>query len=177
MSNTVRIISDNENYIDYLNQDLVITSISTNESEHPGYDYSVNERLFDLKTLNGEDVPFSLYEYEVEFVERSNSKAKSEMKIEYFTIDNPSYFSNIPFEGVHLSFPIYQLMDNDEIESSIYDALDETCQGILSDDSFDEATRVIEKYFKENEVVHEVDYENEEDRGTMYAYYKLYFKK
>ena len=63
----VRITSDNDNYIEYLDQDLIITHIAMNENEHAGYDNSMGgEQLLDLQTIDGEDVPFSLYEYEVE---------------------------------------------------------------------------------------------------------------
>ena len=63
----VRITSDNDNYSEYLDQDLIITHIAMNENEHTGYDNSMGgEQLLDLQTIDGEDVPFSLYEYEVE---------------------------------------------------------------------------------------------------------------
>ena len=59
--------NDNENYNEFRNQVLIIESISTNENDHPRYDESMEgEQLIDLKTLSGEDVPFSLYEYEIE---------------------------------------------------------------------------------------------------------------
>ncbi len=62
----VKIISDNENYTEFLNQVLIITFVSRNTNDHPGYDESLSpEKLFDLKTETGEEVPFSLYEYEV----------------------------------------------------------------------------------------------------------------
>lgn len=69
IGNKVQITSDNENYISYLNQPLTIAHIARNTDEHPGYDEGLKgEPLFDLKTKSGEDVPFSLYLYEVESV-------------------------------------------------------------------------------------------------------------
>lgn len=67
LGDTVEIVSDNENYTDFLDQSLRITKISENTQDHPGYDESMEGMmLFDLETMDGEDVPFSLYEYEVE---------------------------------------------------------------------------------------------------------------
>lgn len=57
---------ENENYTKYRGQILRIYTISKNEQEHPGYDNSMYpDRLYDLKTESGEDVPFSLYDYEL----------------------------------------------------------------------------------------------------------------
>ena len=63
----VRIISDNDNYIDYIGKDLVVTH-SSNKSL--GYDNSLFPMmLLDLDVVDsGKSVPFSLYEYEVEVV-------------------------------------------------------------------------------------------------------------
>lgn len=68
IGDTIRISkdNDNENYNKFRDKDLIITHIANNREEHPGYDEGVNEPLYDLKTLQGEEVPFSLYEYEVE---------------------------------------------------------------------------------------------------------------
>lgn len=65
---TARIVSDNDNYNAYRDQDLVITHVAYNESEHPGYDTSMKgQALCDFKVKKtGEDVGFSLYEYEFE---------------------------------------------------------------------------------------------------------------
>ena len=65
---TVRIISDNENYSDYLDIDLVITYCN-NDINGMAYDSSMYpEMLCDLETLDGEEVPFSLYECEFEII-------------------------------------------------------------------------------------------------------------
>jgi hypothetical protein len=62
----VEIISDNENYTEFLDKKLVVTHIAYNTDQHPGYDESVSpQALMDFETVDGEEVPFSLYEYEV----------------------------------------------------------------------------------------------------------------
>jgi hypothetical protein len=61
----VVIDSDNENYDDFKNQKLIITKVSKSSEEHPGYDEGVGEALYDLVTDDGDDVPFSLYDYEL----------------------------------------------------------------------------------------------------------------
>ena len=62
----VKIISDNENYEEYLNKVLIITDEATNQDQHPGYDNCMGgEPLFDLRTEDGEEIPFSLYQYEL----------------------------------------------------------------------------------------------------------------
>jgi len=56
----IKIISENENYIPYLNKIWTVTNIAYNTDEHPGYDDSMEgEALVDCDGL-----PFSLYEYE-----------------------------------------------------------------------------------------------------------------
>jgi hypothetical protein len=58
--------NDNENYDDFRGKELVITNVARNKDEHPGYDDSMNgENLYDLETVDGEPVPFSLYDYEL----------------------------------------------------------------------------------------------------------------
>ena len=63
----VRIVSDNDNYIDYIGIDLVVT-----HSSNKGLVYDDNMfpmMLLDLDVVDsGKSVPFSLYEYEVEEV-------------------------------------------------------------------------------------------------------------
>jgi len=69
IGDTVKIASenDNENYDSYRDKTLIIDSTATDEDEHRGYDNSMNGmQLIDLKTEDGEVVPFSLYEYELE---------------------------------------------------------------------------------------------------------------
>lgn len=60
----IQIISENENYEDFLEGTYEVDSVSYNTDEHPGYDYGVGgDALIDAKGL-----PFSLYEYEFEIV-------------------------------------------------------------------------------------------------------------
>lgn len=64
---TVRIVSDNDNYSEYINKDLIITSAS-----NKGYFYDdalYPQKLCDLKVKGTNlEVPFALYEYEFEIV-------------------------------------------------------------------------------------------------------------
>ena len=64
---TVRIVSDNENYINYLDIDLIVTHAS---NKGMGYDQNMYpELLCDLKVKGtGKAVPFALYDYELETV-------------------------------------------------------------------------------------------------------------
>ena len=64
----VRIISDNENYLEYLDKDLIIIDVINSTRENQFYDYSMNGMyLCDLEVLeSGLLVPYSLYEYEFE---------------------------------------------------------------------------------------------------------------
>lgn len=58
--------NDNENYDAYRGKVLIVTHVAKNTYQHPGYDSSMNGMaLYDFKTEDGENVPFSLYEYEV----------------------------------------------------------------------------------------------------------------
>lgn len=63
----IRKDNDNENYNDYRDKTLLITHVAHNTDEHPGYDSSLKgEALCDFKVEEtDEDVPFSLYEYEI----------------------------------------------------------------------------------------------------------------
>jgi len=63
----VRIISDNENYIDYVGIDLRVTHSSNKGIYYDSCMYP--QMLCDLEVIDtGESVPFSLYEYEFEEV-------------------------------------------------------------------------------------------------------------
>lgn len=62
----VKINSDNENYEQYRGKHLKIVHVAKNKDEHPGYDESVYpQQLYDLETMDGSLVPFSLYDYEL----------------------------------------------------------------------------------------------------------------
>ena len=59
--------NDNDNYDGFRNKVLIITGVYRNDKEHPGYDIGVYpERLYEFKTIDGEDIPCALYEYEIE---------------------------------------------------------------------------------------------------------------
>ena len=61
------IISDNENYADYMDKVLKVTHVAYSTQDHPGYDdFLQGMALCDFETMQGESVPFSLYEYEFE---------------------------------------------------------------------------------------------------------------
>jgi len=67
----VKIASDNDNesYKEFKGKTLIIFDIATNENEHVGYDDSMEGMpLYDFIDENGEYLPFSLYEYEIEEV-------------------------------------------------------------------------------------------------------------
>jgi len=65
----VKVISDNENYVDFKDKTLIVTHIAKNIDEHPGYDDGVApDKLCDFITEDGEEVNCSLYEYEFEIL-------------------------------------------------------------------------------------------------------------
>lgn len=64
----VKISSDNHNYDSFMDKVLTVVNIATSESDNYFYDPSVDGmQLMDFITEEGEEVPFSLYEYEVEY--------------------------------------------------------------------------------------------------------------
>ena len=60
--------NDNENYDEFRNKILIITNVARNKNQHPGYDSSMRGmKLMDFIVKDtGEEVPFSLYSYEIE---------------------------------------------------------------------------------------------------------------
>ncbi len=57
---------NNDNYSEFVKKTLIITNVAKNKEDHRLYDDSVSPcYLYDLKTLDGEYVPFSLYDYEL----------------------------------------------------------------------------------------------------------------
>lgn len=69
LNRKAKITSDNENYTEFMGKKLIITHVAYSTSEHPGYDTSLaGEALCDFKTIDGKDVPFSLYEYEFKLI-------------------------------------------------------------------------------------------------------------
>lgn len=59
----IRILNQNENYDKWVDKIWIVTKISRNTKEHPGYDGCNNEPLVDC-----EDLPVSLYAWEFEIV-------------------------------------------------------------------------------------------------------------
>ena len=61
--------NDNENYDDFRDKVLVVTHVAYSTNDHPGYDDSIKgQALVDLETEDGEEIPCSLYEYELEII-------------------------------------------------------------------------------------------------------------
>jgi len=59
--------NDNENYDDFREKTLTIIHVATNTDEHPGYDNGLEgEPLYDFKDEDGNEIPCSLYFYELE---------------------------------------------------------------------------------------------------------------
>jgi len=59
--------NDNDNYDEFRGKKLRITHVATNQDEHQGFDEGLaGSGLYDLETLGGKEVPFSLYDYELE---------------------------------------------------------------------------------------------------------------
>ena len=57
--------NDNENYDEFRNKKLRITNVAINRDEHRGFDEGVGQALYDLETIHGKEVGFSLYDYEL----------------------------------------------------------------------------------------------------------------
>ena len=65
----VKVSSENDNdcYDDFREQILIVQNIATSENQTYAYDSSMNGmQLMDFTTEKGKEVPFSLYEYEIE---------------------------------------------------------------------------------------------------------------
>lgn len=59
--------NDNENYDRFRGKKLIIVDKITSEDEHPAFDSSMEgQALYSFETKNGNHVPFSLYDYELE---------------------------------------------------------------------------------------------------------------
>jgi hypothetical protein len=58
--------NDNDSYDSFKDKVLIVTHVAKSTEDHPGYDESVSpDYLYDFKTEAGEDVPCSLYDYEL----------------------------------------------------------------------------------------------------------------
>lgn len=61
--------NDNENYDSFRNKVLIVTDVTTINDNHPAFDSGMgSEGLYSFVTEDGEDVPFSLYDYELESI-------------------------------------------------------------------------------------------------------------
>lgn len=58
--------AENENYARFVGKVLRVTHVSRSTDDHPGFDSSAGSPLYDLETLGGQPVPFSLYNWELE---------------------------------------------------------------------------------------------------------------
>jgi hypothetical protein len=72
---------DNESYHDFFNGvddvKLVVTNVYKSTSEHQGFDSGVGMALYSLERLDdGKEVPFDLYDYELEYVSQGETFAK-----------------------------------------------------------------------------------------------------
>ncbi len=66
LNQKVRVNSDNDCYDSFRNEVLIVSNVAKNREDHPGYDEGTSpEYLYDLKRENGEDIPCSLYDYEL----------------------------------------------------------------------------------------------------------------
>ena len=67
----IRKENDNEAYDEFREMVLIITHVATNSEQHPGYDEGLSgQGLYDFKTEDGEEVPFSLYDFEIRKVRK-----------------------------------------------------------------------------------------------------------
>lgn len=58
--------NDNDGYADFKDVVLRITHVAQNTIQHPGYDKAMRGMpLYDLETLDGEEISCSLYENEL----------------------------------------------------------------------------------------------------------------
>lgn len=59
--------NDNDNYDKFRNKKLIITHKVTRKDNHPLFDESLPEQaLYSFEGEDGENIPFSLYDYEIE---------------------------------------------------------------------------------------------------------------
>jgi len=59
--------NDNDSYDEFRDKVLIITHIATDDSGHVGFDETMKgQALYDFETKDGTDIPFSLYDYEIE---------------------------------------------------------------------------------------------------------------
>ena len=64
----VQITSDNESYIDFIDKPLVISDVFRSSKDHPGFDESAGSNLYEFYNVDGVEVPFALYDWEIELI-------------------------------------------------------------------------------------------------------------
>lgn len=66
--NLVKVAEDNDNscYDSFRGKVLRVVKVSVSTEDHPGFDESVGQALYDLEALDGTPVNCSLYDYELE---------------------------------------------------------------------------------------------------------------
>ena len=58
--------NDNENYNDFRDKVLIITDVTTSAQEHQAFDEGLTgQGLYSFKDEDGNDIPCSLYDYEL----------------------------------------------------------------------------------------------------------------
>lgn len=58
--------NDNDCYDGFRDKVLIITHVATSTKDHPGYDSSLDgQALYDFKDEAGNEIPCSLYDYEL----------------------------------------------------------------------------------------------------------------
>jgi len=61
--------NDNDNYDSFRNKVLIITNVTTSAEEHQAFDDGLRgQGLYDFKDEDGNEIPCSLYDYELEKV-------------------------------------------------------------------------------------------------------------
>jgi hypothetical protein len=63
--------NDNKSYDEFRGDVLIVTDVYSSAKDHPGYDESVSpQKLYGLKTRDGETIDYCLYDYELDPVMR-----------------------------------------------------------------------------------------------------------
>lgn len=93
---TISRYNDNENYADYVGKELVITHKAVNRREHRGFDESMTgQGLYDFVVRQtGEEVPFSLYDYEIEQYAKGGGVMENKYAIYELAFGQPYNFYN-----------------------------------------------------------------------------------
>jgi len=124
--------NDNENYRAFKNKTLIVTHVATNREEHPFYDEGLKGgKLYDFVDEKGNEIPFSLYDYEIEELsglpKRKNKKLDARGNMHTIQID-PEYSVLFYSEGTRNGFRhVAILMRNGyEVEKATMNYLNRT---------------------------------------------------